>query len=98
MAEEVTLYITPGCRCCEGALAYAEYEGMPVRVINVLEDLPRYRQELIRLTGKAAVPAFVRVEQIRLGFKNLSAGCGGWCRVPEEAVISLVNWEGDDAC
>ncbi|MGH2361916.1 MAG: glutaredoxin family protein [bacterium] len=78
------VYVKPGCACCQGAIAYAEYEGIPFRVINVLEDLPRYRGELVRLIGKAAVPVFVQGESVRLGFKNLSAGCGGWCRVPEE--------------
>lgn len=88
MFERGALYILPECRCCQGAVAYAEYEGMDLRVVNVLDDLPRYREEIIRLVGKAAVPVFVRGEEVRLGFKNLSAGCGGWCRLPEEPVIS----------
>lgn len=83
MTEPVTLYVLPGCSCCQAATAYAEYEGMPVRIINVLDDVPGYREELNRLVGKAAVPVFVQGQQVRLGFKNLSAGCGGWCRVPE---------------
>lgn len=84
MSEHGVLYILAECRCCQGAVAYAEYEGMDLRVVNVLDDLPRYREEIIRLVGKAAVPVFVRGDEVRLGFKNLSAGCGGWCRLPEE--------------
>jgi len=78
MTVPVTLYVKPGCPCCEAAVAYTEYEGMPTRIINVLDDLPRYRDELARLVGKVAVPVFVQGPQVRLGFKNLSAGCGGW--------------------
>lgn len=91
MSSAVTLYIKPGCRCCEAALAYAEYEGMDLRMINVLDDLPRYREELHRLVGKAAVPVFVRGGEARLGFKNLSASCGGWCRLPEDVPSSSVK-------
>ncbi len=83
MSAQKALYILPGCRCCQGAVAYAEYEGMDLHVVNVLDDLPRYRGELIRLVGKAAAPVFVRGEEVRLGFKNLR-GCGGWCRLPED--------------
>lgn len=85
MDDPITVYVKPGCPCCQGAIAYAEYEGLNARMINVLDDLPRYRTELIRLVGKAAVPVFVEGQQVRLGFKNLSAGCGGWCRLPEDA-------------
>lgn len=91
MGDPLTLYVKPGCRCCEGAVAYVEYEGVPARVINVLDDLPRYRAELIRLSAKAAVPVFVQGQQVRLGFKNLSAGCGGWCRLPEDTDGSPVQ-------
>lgn len=78
MAETAVLYVKPGCPCCKGAIAYVKYEDLPVRIINVLDDLPRYRAELIRFTGKAAVPVLVQGEEVRLGFKNLSYGCGGW--------------------
>jgi glutaredoxin len=91
MREYDRLYVMPGCRCCEGALAYAEYEGTDVQVINVFDDLPRYREELIRLVGKAAVPVFVLGTEVRLGFKNLSAGCGGWCRLPEDTLVAPVK-------
>lgn len=72
-------------------MAYAEYERLPVRIVNVLEDLPRYRPELIRLVGKAAVPVFVLGDEVRLGFKNLSADCGGWCYIPEGAPVPCAS-------
>jgi len=78
MSGPLTLYVKPGCPCCQGAVAYAEYEGASVHIIDVLDDLPRYRAELTRLVGKAAVPVFVQGRQVRLGFKNLSHRCGGW--------------------
>jgi len=76
--EPTTLYIKPGCPCCHAAQAFVEYEGIPARIINVLADLSRYRQELIHLAGKAVVPVFVQGSEVRIGFKNLSADCGGW--------------------
>ena len=72
------LYVKPGCPCCRAAVAYVEYEGVPTRIIDVLDDLPRYREELTRLAGKAVVPVFIQGSSVRVGFKNLSAGCGGW--------------------
>ena len=78
MSEPMTLYVKPGCPCCRAAVAYVEYEGIPARIIDVLDDLPRYREELTRLAGKAVVPVFIQGSNIRVGFKNLGAGCGGW--------------------
>ncbi len=77
MVESVTLYIKADCLCCRGALAYATYEGLRVQMINVLDDLPRYREELVRLAGRGVVPVFVQAGQVRVGFKNLNAACGG---------------------
>lgn len=55
---ELTVYSAPWCRDCHTAKRWLEQHNIAYKEINI-EEVPGAAQEVIRRTGKRAIPQFV---------------------------------------
>lgn len=55
---ELTVYSAPWCRDCHVAKRWLEQHNIAYKEINI-EEVPGAAQEVIRQTGKRAIPQFV---------------------------------------
>lgn len=55
---ELIVYSAPWCRDCREAKAFLSKHNIPYKDINI-EEVPGAAEEVIRQTGKRAIPQFV---------------------------------------
>lgn len=55
---ELTVYSAPWCRDCHTAKRWLAQHNIPYKEINI-EEVPGAAEEVIRRTGKRAIPQFV---------------------------------------
>lgn len=55
---KLTVYSAPWCRDCHTAKSWLAQHNIPYKEINI-EEVPGAAQEVIRHTGKRAIPQFV---------------------------------------